>query len=121
MTLLELKERVDSIISRRGGDLEVCIPNHKGGMGGISVTNVKGAHNGIDWDSNKFIIYPEKEMVEMPESFNETKAKESSERFKQYEAYRKSRNTVIAQRLKLLLQENGTIEDFISKLESNDI
>lgn len=63
MTVKELKERL-SHLDDRYDDLEVCIPNNKGGMGGLSVTKVKGANRGIDWDSGKFIIWPETEMVE---------------------------------------------------------
>ena len=63
MTLGELKERI-SHYGDRYDDLEVCIPNNKGGMGGMSVTAVKGANRGIDWDGGKFILWPETEMVE---------------------------------------------------------
>lgn len=65
MTLKELKERV-SRLDERFDDLEVCIPNNKGGYGGLSVTKVKGAHRGIDWDNGKFFIWPEVEMIEKP-------------------------------------------------------
>ena len=66
MTLKELKARVDAALSidGRNDGLEVCIPNHKGGMGGTSVTKVVGAGTGIDWDRGKYFILPEKEMVE---------------------------------------------------------
>lgn len=66
MTLKELKQKVDVYynMDERYHELEVCIPNHKGGMGGTSVTKVKYANKGIDWDSGKFIITPEIQMVE---------------------------------------------------------
>lgn len=66
MTLKELKQRVDLYyeMNERYHDLEVCIPNNKGGMGGASVTKVKNANKGIDWDKGKFILYPEVPMIE---------------------------------------------------------
>jgi hypothetical protein len=66
MTLEELKKRVDTYyeMNEQYRYLEVCIPNNKGGMGGTPVTNVKFANKGIDWDSGKFILTPEKPMVE---------------------------------------------------------
>jgi hypothetical protein len=64
MTLKELKERVDWAIENGDDDLKVCIPNNKVGMGGTSVTFVKQAARGIDWDSGKFILWPETEMIE---------------------------------------------------------
>ena len=66
MTLGELKERI-SHYGDRYDDLEVCIPNNKGGMGGMSVTAVKGANRGIDWDGGKFIIWPETKLIESQE------------------------------------------------------
>lgn len=66
MTLKELKEKVDAVLRHEGNeDLEVCIPNNKPSMGGISVTKVKNAHAGIDWNRSKFIIYPEKKLIEL--------------------------------------------------------
>ncbi len=66
MKLKELKERIDHYSHESYDDLEVCIPNNKGGMmGGTSVTSVKSANRGIDWDGKKFIISPEIEMIEM--------------------------------------------------------
>lgn len=66
MTLKELKAKVDlALLSRGGEDLEVCIPNNANSMGGISVTQVKGAGRGIDWDRGKFIIWPEIKMTEI--------------------------------------------------------
>ena len=67
MTLKELKQIVDRYYERseRNHDLEICIPNNKGGIRGTSVTKVKGANKGIDWDNNgKFFIFPENPMVE---------------------------------------------------------
>lgn len=68
MTLKELKERVDFAIqnARYPDQIEVCIPNNKPSMGGMSVTGVKSAGKGIDWDKSKFIIWPETEMIEKP-------------------------------------------------------
>jgi hypothetical protein len=68
MTLRELKERVDWAVENSGKDLDVCIPNNKGGMmGGTSVTSVRQAAQGIDWDSGKFIIWPETNLIESQE------------------------------------------------------
>ena len=67
MTLKELKERI-AHLGERYDDLEVCIPNNKGGMmGGTPVTSVKGANKGIDWDGGKFIIWPETKLIESQE------------------------------------------------------
>lgn len=88
MTVKELKERL-SHLDGRYDDLEVCIPNNKGGMGGLSVTKVKGANRGIDWDSGKFFIWPETQMVEMSDdSYIGDKAL-SEEADKQAEFYAK--------------------------------
>ena len=69
MKLSELKARIDYIAETFTGweDIEVGIPNHKGGMGGTSVTKVKGAKHGIDWDRGVFVIYPSVDMVERSE------------------------------------------------------
>ncbi len=72
MTLKELKEAIDRIYSTHGisdriDDIIVCIPNNKNGMGGTPVTNTIGAYKGIDWDSGKFMIYPEVKMIELIE------------------------------------------------------
>jgi len=71
MTLKELKHKIDTIFLMRGRkaeELEVCIPNNKGGQGGTSVTQVTGAYSGIDWDKGRFIIEPENKMIELPQS-----------------------------------------------------
>lgn len=68
MTLIELKRRVDlALLNKRNEDLEVCIPNNIPSMGGISVTHVRGANAGIDWDRSKFIIWPEVKMINLLE------------------------------------------------------
>ncbi len=68
MTLKELKERVDWAVENSGKDLDVCIPNNKGGMmGGTPVTSVKQAAQGIDWDNKKFILWPETKLIEFQE------------------------------------------------------
>lgn len=72
MTLKELKEAIDRVYSThhnhdRIDDIIVCIPNNKNGMGGTQVTNIICAHKGIDWDSGKFMIYPENKMIELIE------------------------------------------------------
>ena len=66
MKLLELKARVDHALKMVGNEeLEVVIPNNKGGMSGcISATGIKSAGQGIDWNHRKFIIWPEVGMVE---------------------------------------------------------
>jgi hypothetical protein len=68
MTLEELKQKIDHYyeMSDRYHDLEVCIPNNKNGYGGTSVTMIKNAHRGVDWDSGKFFIIPETPMIEKP-------------------------------------------------------
>lgn len=68
MNLQELKDEIDAIELNSAIKLEhitVCIPNNKGGFGGTSVTGVKMAGKGIDWDNDKFIIFPETKMNEM--------------------------------------------------------
>jgi len=67
MTIRELKERVDWAVENSKSDLEVCIPNGKVGMGGTSVTSVRQAAQGIDWDGGKFIIWPETKLIESQE------------------------------------------------------
>ena len=68
MTLKELKERVDWAIENNRGELDVvCIPNGKVGVGGTSVTSVKQATQGFDWDHGRFIIYPETKLIEFQE------------------------------------------------------
>lgn len=66
MTLERLKQIVDFAIEQKeqNKDLIVCIPNNKPSMGQISVTHIKNAHRGIDWDKDKFLLFPEKQMVE---------------------------------------------------------
>lgn len=87
LTILTLKEAVDRYIQMRPNsrELTVCIPNNKGGMGGTSVTNVIGAHSGIDWDAGKFMIYPEVKMIEMPPTFTESQYQEALQRIKSLE------------------------------------
>lgn len=72
MTLKELKEAIDRVYYThhnhdRVDDIIVCIPNNKNGMGGTPATGIEGAHKGIDWDSGKFMIYPETKMIELKE------------------------------------------------------
>ena len=67
MKLIELKELVDKTLEMGQGrydDLRVCILNNKPSVGPRSVTDVKNAHQGIDWEHSMFIIYPEKCMIE---------------------------------------------------------
>lgn len=66
MTLKELKQGVDAYyeMGDKYHDLEVCISNGKSCWGGTSVTKVKNANRGIDWDSRKFILQPEVPMIE---------------------------------------------------------
>lgn len=68
MTLLELKNIIDETIRvspTPASKIIVGIPNNKRGVGGTSVTNVKLAYRGIDWDRSLFIIAPEEYMQEM--------------------------------------------------------
>jgi len=66
LTLGKLAEIVNAQLenNQRASDRRVCIPNNKGGMGGKSVTNVTHAGGGIDWDANKFFMWPENKMIE---------------------------------------------------------
>ena len=65
MTLKELKEKVDFLmLNEINHELTVCIPNNKVAMGGTPVTDIKNCNRGIDWDANKFILWPVKEMIE---------------------------------------------------------
>jgi len=62
MTLLDLYNKIDGqlrICPRKGSD-EVCVAIHGSGFGGTDTVDVKSAGCGIDWDNNKFIIWPEK-------------------------------------------------------------
>ena len=67
MTIRELKERVDLIISRLkdNEDLDVVIPNNTPSMGPIGATSVKGVQSGFDWNKGRLFIYPEKEMTNL--------------------------------------------------------
>lgn len=69
MTLKELKIIIDKTLemNSRNENCEVCIPNNMGGQGGTSVTNVKFAGKGFDWDNYKFILYPEVKLTKMIE------------------------------------------------------
>ena len=69
MTLKDLKEKIDLYMtSERNHELNVCISNNKRGvMGGTPVTNVKGCNNGIDWNKGQFFLWPEKDMMEIPD------------------------------------------------------
>ena len=88
MTLRELKERI-AHIDERYDDIEVCIPNNKRSMGGISVTAVRAAGRGIDWNSGKFIIWPETEMIERTKDDMIENEKLSEEADKQAKLYTK--------------------------------
>ena len=65
MTVLELRDRLTQIMKANSmaKDDVVCIPNHKGGMGGTSATNIKGAVQGFDWNRGKLFILPETDMI----------------------------------------------------------
>ena len=89
MTIRELKERVDWAVENGGSDLQVYVPNNKGGMGGTSVTGVKQAAQGIDWDVRKFILWPEKEMIERTKDDVIDNEKLSEEADKQAKLYTK--------------------------------
>jgi hypothetical protein len=68
MKLKELKDRIAAVPEGEFYDeLEVCIPNGKVGIGGTSVTSVKQAAQGIDWDNKKFILSPETKLIEFQE------------------------------------------------------
>jgi len=66
MTLRELKERVDSRVSRLkdGEDEDVTILNNKPSMGPRGMTAVKSVNSGFDWEKGRFIITPENPMIE---------------------------------------------------------
>ena len=68
MTLLELKKLIDTHLKDRPhheNDI-VCIPNNKpNAVGGLPTTNLQAVGSGFDWDSGKFMLYPEKNMIEM--------------------------------------------------------
>lgn len=65
MTLKELGDQVNRLLkSKSNEDLIVCIPNGKPSMGGMSVTPVSHVSRGFDWNVNKFILFPEKDMME---------------------------------------------------------
>jgi len=68
MNLKELKEAIDNVYASNNNPekIEVCIPNNQSSYGGTSVTSVRSAHKGIDWDRSKFFIHPSIEMIENP-------------------------------------------------------
>ena len=66
MTLEELKEKIDKYYDYNNGsyrDWDICIPNNAGGVGGTSVTYIKGLGFGFDWDHGKAMLIPETKMV----------------------------------------------------------
>ena len=64
MKLSELKERVDHAMKDgKNYDLVVCIPNNKPSMGPLATTEIKWCGQGIDWDHDKFFIWPVEEMT----------------------------------------------------------
>ncbi len=67
MTLKELKDKIDFHynFSERNHDLEVGIPNNKGGQGGDPMTHIKGVGVGFDWNRGKFFIFPDNKMKEI--------------------------------------------------------
>lgn len=86
LNIITLKEVLERCLEmRRGRELNVCIPNNKGGMGGTSATNVVFAGGGIDWDAGKFFIYPQVKMIEMPPEFTESKFQDAIQRIKTLE------------------------------------
>lgn len=73
MNIIELKNSIDAVIDeyRRIGysdkqikAIKVVIPNEKTSYGRTSVTEVKSAHEGIDFDCWQFFIYPAVPMKE---------------------------------------------------------
>lgn len=71
MTLIELKNHIDSILKHATPNnkthlenLRVCIDNGKPCAGGTSVTNIKKINQGFDSDKGMLFIIPEKAMVE---------------------------------------------------------
>jgi len=64
MTLSELKLKVDFAMQfEKNHNLIVCIPNNKPSMGALAVTDVKWCGQGIDWDHDKFFMWPVEEMI----------------------------------------------------------
>lgn len=65
MTLKELSRIIESIKENNTDweELEVVIPNNDTSVGGMSVTNVKVAGRGFDWDHHKFILFPKTGMI----------------------------------------------------------
>jgi hypothetical protein len=68
MKLKELYERLkffmDKDVNDRHGDKEVVIKVSRPSLGPLASVSVREAGPGIDWDNNKFILWPEKELLE---------------------------------------------------------
>ena len=68
MKLKQLQEIINVTIERnkRNENLDVMIPARgRGGQGGTSAYDVKGALKGIDWDHKSFFIIPSEELTKL--------------------------------------------------------
>lgn len=70
MKLREFIQRINQVAEvmsdYRLDEIEVCVVvKRTGGLGGTPVVPVKSAHCGIDWDNNKFMIFPEEPLVKV--------------------------------------------------------
>jgi hypothetical protein len=69
MKLRELKRIVDQYMEQnpeRFGDCDVIIPTNLPSYGSMSSTPLRGANAGIDWESGKFILWPEDKLTIKP-------------------------------------------------------
>jgi hypothetical protein len=68
MTLQDLANIINEQlrIMPRCANTIVCIHNNIPQMGPMATINVKSVYLGVDYNRNKFIIEPEKKMIEKP-------------------------------------------------------
>lgn len=67
MTLLELKNKIDSILAMHGDtervqNLQVVIITSENSMGGRACSTLQYAHRGIDWESGRFNLTAEHDL-----------------------------------------------------------
>lgn len=113
MTLFELKQLVDnytSIVQNFRKDLEVCVVvKTPGSVGGTPVVKVKSAHCGIDWDSGKFMIYTEEDVMRANHKTIEDVRKEAEKIG--WDMYEVRGLKAEVKRLRKMLEAEGVLDD----------
>lgn len=68
MKVKELKDIIDAQLKvmPRYSDWEVEVKISKTSVGSMATSKVDGAGFGFDWNHGKFIIFPEKKLIEKP-------------------------------------------------------